>query len=71
MSHPELERLMPVADTTFEAAWALSEPVVRSLQPLEEAEGGFSLLEAKVLRQAVGEEGLSWPLGSTMAYKCW
>lgn len=66
-----LERLMPAAGTTFEAAWALSGPVERSLQPLEEAEGGLFLPEAKALRQAVEEAGLSWPLGSTMACKCW
>lgn len=71
MSHPELERLISAAGTTFEAAWALFGPVVRSLQPLEEAKGGFFLLEAKALRQAVGEADWSWPLGSMMAYKCW
>lgn len=66
-----LESLIPAAGTTFEAAWALSGPVVRFLRPLEEAEGGLFLPEAKALRQAVVEAGLSWPLESTMAYKYW
>lgn len=71
MSHPELGRLTPAAGMTFEAAWALFGSVVRSLQPLEEAEGGLFLLEAKAPHQAVAEAGLSWPLESTMACKCW
>lgn len=70
MSRPALDGLMPAADTTFEAAWALFGPVVRSLQPLEEAECDFSLLEAKALHQAVEEAGLNWPLGSMMADMC-
>lgn len=57
MSRPALDGLMPAADTTFEAAWALFGPVVRFLQPLEEAEGGFALLEAKAPHQAVGDAG--------------
>lgn len=71
MSRPELDGLIPAAGRTFEAAWALFGPVVRSLQPLEEAESDFFLLEAKALHQAAGEAGLNWPLGSTMTCKCW
>lgn len=71
MSRPELGGLLSAAGKTFEAAWALFGPVVRSLQPLEEAEGGYFLLGAKAPHQAVEEAGLNWPLGSTMACKCW